>query len=143
MMSAFEIVTAIFGVVIAALVIWGIVRIINDRRRLRVARRAAAVAACLWLPFTWLVLTRGPWDSYRLTWIKMWPILPGFLPGALLFHPQQEALEFSTMAVTTLVLLLALTWLGCRGRGSLIAAVLVALLISIPTAMIAYTVYLS
>lgn len=141
MNSPSEMVSAVFGVVLAALVVWGIVRIANDRRRLRVAVPAAFVAACLWLPFGWLVLMRGGWSDYRLSWLKMWPYLPGFLPGALLFHPQHDALQFSTMAVTTLLLLIALTWLGCRGRRGLVAAVVVALAISIPSALIAFTAY--
>ena len=37
----------------------------------------------LFLPSAWPVLIDHPWDSYRWTWVRLWPILPGFLPGAL------------------------------------------------------------
>jgi hypothetical protein len=142
MISPSDMVAAVFGVVVAAFVVWGIVRIANDRRRLRVLTPVAVVAACLWLPFSWLILTHGGWDSYRLSWLRMWPFLPGFLPGALLFLPKHDLLAFSTMAITTLIMMIGLTWLGCRSRGGLIAAAAITMLISVPTALIAYTAYL-
>jgi hypothetical protein len=108
-----------------------------------VAIPAVVVAACLWLPFSWLILMPGGWDAYRLSWLRMWPFLPGFIPGALLFHSRHETLEFSTMAVSTLMLLIALTWLGSCSRVRLIAAAVIALLISVPTALIARGAFLA
>lgn len=143
MNSPAEKVSAVSGVVIAAIAIWGTVRSVNQRRKLREAVPAAIVAACLWGPFSWLILAPGMWSDYRLSWVKMWPLLPGFLPGALLFDPAHDLLELSTMAVVSLVLWIGLTWLGYRNRVGLIAAAIVALLISVPTALIARAVYLA
>ena len=47
------------------------------------------------------------------------------------------------MAVVTLVLWIGLTWLGYRNRVGLIAAAVVALLICVPTSLIARAAYLA
>ena len=49
--------------------------------------------------------------------------------------------EFITMGVTTFVLLVSLTWLGSRGWKRLVAAAVIALLISIPSSMVAHSLY--
>jgi hypothetical protein len=140
MNSASDIVSGFFGVIASAFGIWLAVQIINDRRKLKIAYVTVAVGACLWLPFSWLVLMSGGWDEYRLSWLRMWPILPGLVPGALFFHPN-DAIEFSVMGATTLMIVSSLIWLGCRGRISLLAAVTIALMISMPTSHIAYAMY--
>ena len=139
-MNPSDVASAVFGAAAAAFVIWCIVRLVNDRRPLNVAVAVAVVGACLWLPFSWLVLMDGGWSECRLSWLRMWPILPGFVPGLWLFHPH-DTLEFATMALATLIMIAALTWLACRSRVGMIAAAIIALLISIPTAQIAYAVY--
>jgi hypothetical protein len=140
MNSTSNIASALLGVVAAAFGIWLLVQIVNDRRKTKIAWAALIVGACLWLPFSWLVLMPGGWPDYRMGWLRMWPILPGLVPGAYLFHPH-DVLEFSTMGITTFVLSAGLIRLGCRGWRSLIAAAAIALLISIPTACIAYAFY--
>jgi hypothetical protein len=140
MNSTSNIASALLGVVAAAFGIWLLVQIVNDRRKTKIAWAALIVGACLWLPFSWLVLMSGGWDEYRLSWLRMWPILPGLVPGALFFHPN-DAIEFSVMGATTLMIVSSLIWLGCRGRISLLAAVTIALMISMPTSHIAYAMY--
>jgi hypothetical protein len=142
MNSASDIASAVFGLAGASFIIWCLLRFVNDRRLPKVVFPAVAVGACLWLPFSWLIFMVGLWNPYRLSWLRMWPILPGFVPGALLFHPN-DGLEFSTMAVTTALLMLGLTWLACRGRAGMIVAAVISLLISVPTSMIAYAAFLS
>lgn len=105
-----------------------------------VGRSLAVVAACLYLPFSWLLVTENNWSDYRLFWLKLWTILPGFLPGAFLFHPNDVA-EFVTMGITTLLLLVGLTWLGSLARYRLLAAAAIALLISIPSSIAAHSAY--
>jgi hypothetical protein len=139
-MNPSDVASAVLGAAAAAFVIWCIIRLVNDRRLPKVVVSVAVVGACLWLPFSWLVLMDGGWSDYRLSWLRMWPILPGFVPGLWLFHPH-DALEFSTMAATTLIMVAALTWLAYRNRVGIIAAAIIALLISIPTAQVAYAVY--
>jgi hypothetical protein len=110
----------------------------KPRRRVWVS--LTIVATCLYVPFAWLVLEENHWSDYRLFWLKLWAVLPGFIPGALLFHPH-DAAEFTAMGVTTLLLLVGLTWLGSRGWKCLLAAALIALLISIPSSMSAHSAY--
>lgn len=112
----------------------------RDKSRRRVGLSLAVVAACLYLPFSWLLMEENNWSDYRLSWLKLWPILPGILPGAFLFHPHDVA-EFTAMGVTTLLLLVGLTWLGSLGWKHLVAAVVIALLISIPSSMAAHSAY--
>lgn len=109
-------------------------------KRRRVGLSLAVVAACLYLPFSWLLVTENNWSDYRLFWLKLWTILPGLIPGAFLFHPNDVA-EFTTMGVTTLLLLVGLTWLGSLGWKRLLAAAVIALLISIPSSMVAHSFY--
>jgi len=134
MNDASGIAATVIGTAAAAFVVWCLIRFVNTHRLPKVVVPALIVGACLWLPFSWLVPMEGGWDDYRLSWL----FLPGFLPGALLFHPN-DGLEFSTMAASTLIMMVGLTWLGCRSHRMLIVAV--ALLISIPSALLAYTAY--
>lgn len=112
----------------------------RDEKRRRVGLSLALVAACLYLPFSWLLLEENNWSEYRLFWLKLWTILPGLIPGAFLFHPNDVA-EFITMGLTTLLLLVGLTWLGSLGWKRLLAAAVIALLISIPSSMAAHSAY--
>jgi hypothetical protein len=50
---------------------------------------------------------------------------------------------FPTMGLAALVLLVGLTWLGARGRVPLAVAAIVALLVSIPSAWVAYGAFLA
>lgn len=106
----------------------------------RVGLSLAVVVVCLYLPFSWLLTEENNWSDYRLSWLMLWPILPGILPGAFLFHPH-DAAEFTAMGVTTFLLLVGLTWLGSRGWKRLLAAAVIALLISIPSSMAAHSFY--
>jgi hypothetical protein len=107
-------------------------------KRIVVAVVVAAVG--LWTPFGWLVLIDYPWDSYHLFWLKLWPILPGFVPAFFCFHPH-DVVEFISMGIVTVALFIGLSWLGMRGRMGLVAAAVVALLISIPSAWFAYCIF--
>lgn len=84
-------------------------------------RRSLPTAiAVLYLPFSWLLLIHYPWDSYRLFWLKLWIILPGFL-GGIPFHPNGPV-EFTAMGISTLLLIGLLTCIGSLGRGWLLVA---------------------
>lgn len=98
------------------------------------------VAACLYVPFGWLLLEDWHWQGDHGIWLRMWPILPGLLPAAVLFHPQ-ESLELVVMSLITLTLVVGLTWLAARGRWSLLAAAGIALLVAIPTSYVAHSLY--
>jgi hypothetical protein len=100
----------------------------------------AVVATCLYAPFAWLLVIDYGWGEYRLFWLNLWPIMPGFLVGMYLFHPHDVA-EFTTMGATTVVLLLGLTWLGSGSRWRLLAAATIALAVSVPQAFMAHAVF--
>lgn len=110
----------------------------TNRRWPRFAASAAVVAFCLYSPFAWLLFVASSWD-YRLFWLKRWPILPGFVPGAL-FHPN-EAIMFIAMGVTTVFLLVSLSLAGTRGRIGFACSVFVALLTSVPSAWLSYVAF--
>ena len=104
----------------------------------------AVVVFCLYAPFSWLFLIDYPGTSYRLFWIRLRPILPGFLAGSLpgpLLYGHHLPYEFTTMGVTTIILLIGLTWFGFLGRKRLLAAAGFALLISLPSAYVAYAMF--
>jgi hypothetical protein len=79
------------------------------------------------------------WGTYRLHWLNLWPILPGIAVGMLL-HPQ-DVIEFAVMGITTLVLLVVLTWLGAGRPRRLVLVAVFALIISIPQAFLAYALF--
>jgi hypothetical protein len=110
------------------------------RVRLRFRESFFLIAACLYAPFSWLLLIDYGWGDYRWQWLRLWPILPGFLPGAFFLHGN-DTLEFTAWAATTFVLLFGLSWLGTRGTVGLAVALVVALAISVPSAYIAYALF--
>ena len=94
---------------------------------------------CLYGPFSWLLFISYSWNSYRMTWLMLWPILPGLIAG-LPFHPR-SSVEFPVMALATLILVVFLTYIGSKGIVGRIASAAIALAISVPTAMLAYTLF--
>jgi len=95
--------------------------------------------ACLYLPFTWLILMNYPWDSYRWHWIHRWPLAPG-LPAGLFFHSNQFVESF-VAGMMTLGLVILLTWLGARGRKSFIAVNGLALILAGMESFVAYQLF--
>jgi hypothetical protein len=93
----------------------------------------------LYLPFSWILLIHHPWDGYRLFWLKLWIILPGFL-GGIPFHPK-DVIEFTAMGITTLLLIGLLTWIGSRNRIWLVVAGVLGLALEVFTSLSAYAVF--
>ena len=108
----------------------------NPGRWRRVGLALGAVAAALYLPFGWLVPALASHPEAAGRWLKLAPILPGFVPGAYLFYPN-TAVEYAVMGAMTLALLASLTSLGSGGGRRLGAAAATALLVAIPSAIIA------
>lgn len=94
-----------------------------------------AVAVGLYLPFAFIPAGLNNPNDWWHGWILFWPILPGFAPGAWLAHPR-DGLVFAVAGVTTFGLLAGLTWLGSAGGWRLAGAVILAFLVSIPTALL-------
>ncbi len=115
--------------------------VLLGRRRRSVGVAMAVVSACLYAPFGWLLTVDHGWGDYRLLWLDLWPVLPGFVVGALAFHGN-DLLEFGTMGLTTLALLTGLTWLGARGGWRLAIAGAIAMAVAVPQGFITYGVFL-
>lgn len=109
----------------------------NGRRKILMS--LGITLLCLHGPFSWLLVISYPWNSYRLTWLMLWPILPGLFAG-LPFHPRSPV-EFSVMGFATLAVVVFLTYIGTKGIFGRIASAVIALAISVPTAMLSYTLF--
>ncbi len=94
-------------ITLAFLILAGSVATLLNRYRRRWALPYFVTLACVYLPFSWLVLTGYPWDSYQWGWIKLWPVLPG-LPAGFFFHPN-DPVEFFVFGITTSGLVVLLT----------------------------------
>ncbi len=93
-------------------------------------RSLAVMLICLYPPYAWLLLADHPWSPYRWQWVKSWPVLPGLLPGGVLFRGSSTAIKYTAMGVFTAVLLVGLTWLGSRSRRLLLIVVVIVLALS-------------
>ena len=107
------------------------------------AARVTLALACLFGPYAWLVLMDYPWDSYRWTWIRMWPILPGMpvhlIPGV---HRLPESLAFLVMGLTTTPLLVLAVLPAWRGRRWLAPVLIGILVLSSATSLLDYQLFL-
>ncbi len=121
-----------------------------NRVRLRIS--LAVILVCVYTPYSWVLWIDYPWSDYRWLWIKMWPILPGVVPAVLLrvalqrFFKMDDALAvegslFVVAGVFAIALIAALIWLGMRSRRSLAAAVVLAVIVSVPCAFFAYALF--
>jgi hypothetical protein len=111
------------------------------RRRAPLWWRLALTLACLYLPYAWVVMAAPPWRDYRLTWIKMWPILPGLTAGLLVIPRGSNAVEFAAMGGMTAVVIGAFVVLAARSRRWVPIPTALALVLSIANSWLAYAVY--
>ena len=102
--------------------------------------RLALTLACIYLPYAWLVLGTTSWRDYRLTWIKMWPILPG-LTACVLVIPRSNPVELAAMGGMTVVGVGVFLLLAARSRRWVPVPTLLALVLSILNSWIAYALY--
>ena len=107
-------------------------------QRVGAVRTFGVLLLCTYAPYLWLITTSYPWDSYRWTWIKLWPVLPGLLPSVLL-QPFASSLVATGVrgAVTAAFLLLAFRC-GVRSRRALLATSAIVLLLSLLNSWGAY-----
>jgi hypothetical protein len=131
-------VACVWPVLLVPLVTLGLSQFLATKSR-PVGLSLGVVALCLYAPFAWLLCIDYGWGSYRLHWLNMWPILPGIAVGMLL-HPW-EVIEYVVMGITTLVLLVGLTWLGRGSKWRLALAAGIALVIAVPQAFLAYALF--
>ena len=111
--------------------------------RSRWRRSIIATAILLWGPQTWVILMPGAWHGYRLSWIKMFPILPGLLPSLLVrrFGSDSDALMFVVATIITLLLAGTAIWIASRGLWRLIMIEALLALYGTATAFILHGLY--
>jgi hypothetical protein len=104
--------------------------------------RVIVALACLYAPYAWL-LGDFPWDSYRWTWIRMWPVLPALLihmlPGV---HLLPDALGYVAMGLTTAPVLAIVVLAAWRSPRWSIPVSLTVLVLSVVNSWIAYQLFL-
>lgn len=85
----------------------------------------------------------GSWSGYRLSWIKMSPILPGLLPAAVgrRFLDYDEEAMMLAAGVATGLLLLASLWIASRGPRCLAVTCVLLLAAGIPLAFALHAAY--
>ena len=111
--------------------------------RRRWTRASVAVLVATYLPQAWVVLMPGSWSGYRISWIKMYPILPGLLPAAIgrrFLRFDEWALLAVAGACTGLILVLA-WWAASRGPRWLIVTSILLLVANIPLAFALHAAY--
>jgi hypothetical protein len=111
------------------------------RRRAPLWWRLALTLACLYLPYAWAVMAALPWRDYRLTWIKMWPILPGLTAGLAVIPRGSNAMELAAMGAMTAVVAGAFVALAARSRRWVPIPTVLALILSIVNSWFAYAIY--
>jgi hypothetical protein len=126
-------------IALVLLILAGSIASLQNRYRRRWAVPYFVTLACVYLPFSWLVLTDYPWGDYRWFWIKLWPVLPG-LPAGMFFHPN-DSVEFFVSGIVTVGVVVLLTRVGASGRKSLIVTNGIALILAAMDSFIAYQLF--
>lgn len=58
------------------------------------------ILCVLYLPQMWCLTMDYSWNDYRLFWLRFFPGLPAFLPGALLPFPGPNAMAVGMAGIT-------------------------------------------
>lgn len=96
------------------------------------------VAACSYLPFAWILFTSYPWGSYRLTWLAIWPVLPGLF-SSLFVAP---AWRLWCMGATTMAWFALNTLLASRGRWQFELSRILCLATACVSSVVAHSLFL-
>ena len=92
----------------------------RSRRRIGATVTAFWILVALYLPQCWIFLMPGSWSLYRWSWIEIWPVMPGFIPGlvggVMLFGVgRSDPLAIASMAAATVGLALGAFFIARRG----------------------------
>lgn len=92
----------------------------GSRRRIGATMTAFWILVALYLPQCWIFLMPGSWSLYRWSWIEIWPVMPGFIPGLagsmMLFGVGRiDPLAIALMAAATVGLALGAFFIARRG----------------------------
>ena len=90
--------------------------------------------ATTYAPYTWILTMDYPWDDYRWMWVRLWPVLPGFVPcvAANSVAPWSSDWPlFGGMAVLTALILWVVLRFGTRSRRSLVVVTAIVAVLSV------------
>lgn len=100
---------------------------------------AAVILGCLYVPFCWLIFESVERPQYQMSWVKIWRILPGFIPVARSRLPEKA--EIWAMGLVTAVMVMGLFWICGRGRKGLVWGAVLSLAVSLPTSYVTYMIF--
>lgn len=111
--------------------------------RARWTRAVVGVLVAVYAPQSWVLLMPGDWSGHRLSWIRMYPVLPGLLPAAVgrSILRYADAMMLVVAGIATAVLLAAGFWFASRGPRWFVATCLVLFGIGIPLAFMLHAAY--
>lgn len=105
--------------------------------------RVAAALACLYAPYSWLLWIGGPLDSYRWSWIKLWPVLPGLFVHLIpAVHQLPDRVSMLLMAGVTAMIVAATLALVRRGEAISSSTLVIVVTLSCFNAWMAYQLYM-
>lgn len=106
-------------------------------------RAAVGVSIAVYAPQSWVVLMPGDWVGYRLAWIRMFPVLPGLFPAAIVrsFHVLDDTTMLVVAGISTALVLAIGVWLASRGPWWFAATTAVLLAVGIPVAFMLHALY--
>jgi hypothetical protein len=119
----------------------------RDRLRPRWRVVILTVLLVVYLPNTWVFWIDYPWNSYRMTWVKMFPLLPSLYPGAWLAHltglrkAYDDVGMFVIAGCITVVLIVGGVLLGRRSWKWLIPVCIVLLAFEVFNAYVCYALF--
>lgn len=93
----------------------------------------------LYAPYAWLLTIDYLWSSYRWSWIRMWPVLPGLLPASWVTNAEPARWVLAIASVVALVGLM--TWLAIRGGRAFYIAIGLLLPASILASFVLYQLF--
>ncbi|WP_417386006.1 hypothetical protein [Gimesia sp.] len=96
---------------------------------------------CTYYPYSWLILSKGTWTSYRWTWIKMWLALPGILPRAAWFREFPDGLALAIMYLISILFVALMIYLASRRNWMFLVVSVLLFVISAVNSLIAYGFY--
>jgi hypothetical protein len=95
-------------------------------------------------PYAWLLLIDYPWNSYRRTWVGMWPVLPGLLVHAIrAVHQQPERVGYLAMGLVTASIVAPIALVSRRSRRAAMIVSLAVLVLSGVNSWLAYQLFLA
>ena len=116
----------------------------------RPGRWATLVVVCLaaYLPNTWVFWIDYPWGGgYRMQWVKMFAVLPAFVPGAWCYRFLGLPNDFdrfwgvALLGVVCVCLIGVCYWIGRRSRLALLVTGAVVLALEVFNALVSYALF--